>query len=651
MKHILLLLLLILNLIIATTNANNTNEIKCIRGQYMDRDLKKCIACPAGRYGRSYGLTSPNCDGLCDVGHFCPPGSTSKKEQPCPSGRYGNARGLTNAQCSGPCEAGYTCRPRSTTSREQPCGEVYHYCPQGSGERRDVSIGSYTIGNDEYTRIGQIECETGYYCIKGLKYQCAAGKYGNSTGLHTSDCGGWWVDSVHNIRHWVNGTCPIGKYCPIASTIPTACPAGRYGGTTELKDATCSGPCAKGFYCPSSSIYVNQTACPKGRYGNVTGLQTKACNPDCHEGKYCLGQTEIYATDGNYLLPIGHPDFVGIPDDLYDSNTKATMCDAGYYCELNSPSSRQYKCGGSNKFCPSGSFAPTFVSEGYYTVGGGPGVNDESGSEETRHSQKECPQGHYCINGIRIECPKGKYGTTTGLSTSECDGDCDPGYYCDPASPSQRQHECDHPSVYCPKGSFTPTKVSVGYYTTNGEPRTRSNQSICEPGRYCVNGIKRMCPAGKFGSTYGLSTNDCSGDCFIGHYCPTNSTSGEEVKCPAGKYGGERGLRTPYCSGPCDENFYCPLASISAQELDCPGADFICPIGSGAPISVQSDETLILDTTRRHVYECDKDAALHGICADKVLATRDPDISVRRKTDYEYLDIENENYQYLDNID
>ena len=66
MKHI-LLLLLILNIIITTTNANNTNEIKCIRGQYMDRDLKKCIACPAGRYGRSYGLTSPNCDGLCDV--------------------------------------------------------------------------------------------------------------------------------------------------------------------------------------------------------------------------------------------------------------------------------------------------------------------------------------------------------------------------------------------------------------------------------------------------------------------------------------------------------------------------------------------------------------------------------------------------------
>ena len=83
-------------------------------------------------------------------------------------------------------------------------------------------------------------------------------------------------------------------------------------------------------------------------------------------------------------------------------------------------------------------------AEGYYTVGGGPGLNDESGSALTRHSQKECPQGHYCVNGTKIKCPKGKYGTSTGLYTSECDGDCDPGYYCDAASPSRKQHECGH---------------------------------------------------------------------------------------------------------------------------------------------------------------------------------------------------------------
>ena len=82
----------------------------------------------------------------------------------------------------------------------------------------------------------------------------------------------------------------------------------------------------------------------------------------------------------------------------------------------------------------------------------------------------------------------------------------------------------------------------------------------------------------------------------------------------------------------------CLPASTSAQEEDCPGADFICPIGTGTPIPVGNEETYILDTTRRHAYACDKDSALHGLCADKVLASRDPDISVRRKTDFEYLD-------------
>ena len=89
-----------------------------------------------------------------------------------------------------------------------------------------------------------------------------------------------------------------------------------------------------------------------------------------------------------------------------------------------------------------------------------------------------------------------------------------------------------------------------------------------------------------------------------------------QVQCPPGKYGGVRGLRTPYCAGHVMKISFAP-ASTSAQEEDCPGADFICPIGTGTPIPVGNDETYILDTTRRHAYACDKDSALHGLCADK----------------------------------
>jgi hypothetical protein len=611
----------------------NSNEIVCKRGEYLDRSVKKCLQCPAGRYGESYGLKRPLCDGLCHRGHYCPPGSTSSRQQPCGSGRYGSSLGLKDARCDGPCKPGYLCPERSITPTVRPCGEVHHYCPLESGERRDVSLGQYTVGGTEYTRHGQVLCEPGHYCVAGVKFKCPAGRFGNITGLYESTCGGWWTRSVGNAakeKVTFSGECPTGHYCPIGSVVPTKCPAGRYGGTLALKTPGCSGSCAKGYYCPPASIRANQTACPKGRYGNVTGLQTKACNPNCVDGKYCVGQTEIVATDGNYLLGVGHPGHVELPDDMFDANTKGSMCDPGFYCETGSPSSHQYHCGMSNKFCPSGSFAPTVVSTGYYTVGGF--------NETTRSSQKECPPGFYCVNGIKIICPKGKYGTDTGLSQSECNGDCDPGYYCDPGSDSQRQFKCGMPSLYCPLGSFAPTSVSEGYYSTQGEPVTRANQSICEPGRYCVGGIKRMCPPGKFGATAGLASAGCSGECFLGHYCPINSTSGKQVECPAGKFGGTRGLRKPYCSGPCSENFYCPNASISSKEIDCPGANYICPVGSPEPIPVPTDETYILDTTRRHAHVCDKDNALHGVCPDKVLATRDPDITLKRETEYMYLD-------------
>ena len=90
----------------------------------------------------------------------------------------------------------------------------------------------------------------------------------------------------------------------------------------------------------------------------------------------------------------------------------------------------------------------------------------------------------------------------------------------------KKQHECGHPSFYCPTGSFAPTPVKQGYYSTNGEPHARANQSICEPGRYCEGGIKRLCPAGKFGATHGLASNECSGNGFSWPLLPNKLTSG-----------------------------------------------------------------------------------------------------------------------------
>lgn len=46
----------------------------------------------------------------------------------------------------------------------------------------------------------------------------------------------------------------------------------------------------------------------------------------------------------------------------------------------------------------------------------------------------------------------------------------------------------------------------------------------------------------------GLSTEDCSGQCAMGHYCPAGSVSAYQYACPAGRFGGARGLTDGLCA-------------------------------------------------------------------------------------------------------
>ena len=64
----------------------------------------------------------------------------------------------------------------------------------------------------------------------------------------------------------------------------------------------------------------------------------------------------------------------------------------------------------------------------------------------------------------------------------------------------------------------------------------------CEPGSYCLSdGIRRMCPGGRYGSSSGLSSALCTGPCPAGYYCPQGSSAptmhscgDHSVYCPVG---------------------------------------------------------------------------------------------------------------------
>ena len=57
----------------------------------------------------------------------------------------------------------------------------------------------------------------------------------------------------------------------------------------------------------------------------------------------------------------------------------------------------------------------------------------------------------------------------------------------------------------------------------------------CEPGTYCCNGVRRLCPAGKFASS-GDDNKHIPVAALLA-FCTAGSTSPEEHPCPAGRFG------------------------------------------------------------------------------------------------------------------
>lgn len=260
---------------------------------------------------------------------------------------------------------------------------------------------------------------------------------------------------------------------------------------------------------------------------------------------------------------------------------------------------------------------------------------------------RKCEAGYYCVNYIRTQCPAGVFGSTIGLQTASCSGQCSKGYFCPVGSTRADQQECGSASVYCPKGSTIPIPVLKGHYTTGVEPsfgditpkerKTQWAQIECEPGHYCIDGVKRQCPAGTYSNIWGSTS--CSAICPEGYYCPIGSivpiachsksfcpkgsdrshtiskynygittTNSDDMKnsmqalcpigsycipgtdkkqlCPSGRYGSRQGETSSLCTGLCAAGYFCPEGSVRAQQIPCGGSGLYCPEGSSKPIAV-----------------------------------------------------------------
>lgn len=94
---------------------------------------------------------------------------------------------------------------------------------------------------------------------------------------------------------------------------------------------------------------------------------------------------------------------------------------------------------------------------------------------------------------------------------------------------------------------------STGYIHDHPPPtlkrQIRTAQTECEPGNFCVEGERFLCPAGTFGSSPGLTSLFCSGPCLLGYFCGIGVDEA---------LGGQR------CGG---AQWYCPEGSATPLEV------------------------------------------------------------------------------------
>ena len=139
---------------------------------------------------------------------------------------------------------------------------------------------------------------------------------------------------------------------------------------------------------------------------------------------------------------------------------------------------------------------------------------------------------------------------------------------------------------------------------------TRSAIVACEPGTYCVDGVKILCPAGRY-SANGSPTADCDGLCDAGYYCPEGSISPKQESCPGGTWG-VAGQVDDTCSGICLRGHYCPTNSTSPTQFECGSEYHYCPYGSSAPIPVEPGHYSTGGTVKTRFDQTRCNSALNG---------------------------------------
>jgi hypothetical protein len=225
-------------------------------GKYNPASSTGCVACAAGLYGATTGLTTPACTGPCTAGYACPAASTSATQVVCTVGRYS----LAGAGACTPCAAGLfgTTQGLATAACTAPC-------PMGS-------FGSSS-------GLATSAC-TGF---------CPAGTYGETEGLSTASCSGPCASGHACVAGSITATavmCTTGRYSPGGTDVCSLCSAGYVCPPGSASATPAATICAPGKYSLAGD--ASCSLCSAGRFGSSSGATSAACTLACPRTSVCV---------------------------------------------------------------------------------------------------------------------------------------------------------------------------------------------------------------------------------------------------------------------------------------------------------------------------------------------------------------------------
>ena len=171
-----------------------------------------------------------------------------------------------------------------------------------------------------------------------------------------------------------------------------------------------------------------------------------------------------------------------------------------------------------------------------------------------------CENGRYKppSHDLCFGCPPGRYGDSPLLVNGSCSGPCDPGHWCEDGSATPRQHACGA-GFYCPSGARSATEYPcpLGRFGASSKLATSHCDGLCDsdPGTFCAAGSDNEaatpcppgsfcpggalgaeqlvpCAAGRYGASSSLSSAECDGGCEAGYLCATGTADPRSRPCP-----------------------------------------------------------------------------------------------------------------------